>query len=151
MTGLYYEDFNEGDVIRTEGITVTESHVIDFALKYDPQPFHLDTEAAARSPFGGLIASGFLTMALSFRLFRDTGVITGTSLGGAGGEDLRWFVPVRPGDTLTVMATVVEKLPARRSDRGSLRVTHTTFNQHGEQVMSVTYRHLVARRAEPHS
>lgn len=133
-------------MIETEGVTLTESAIIDFAFRYDPQPFHLDVDAATRSPFGGLIASGFQTLALSFRLFRDTGTITGTSLGGRGGDGLRWWRPVRPGDTLRVRVEVRERLEPRRPDRGIVRLAYTTLNQHGEEVMTVTFDHLVARR-----
>ncbi|MBI1206942.1 MAG: acyl dehydratase [Azospirillum sp.] len=146
MVGPYFDDFSLGDVIETEGATITESQIIDFAFKFDPQPFHIDIEAASRSPFGGLIASGFHTLSLSFRLFRDTGAITGTSMGGGGGDDLRWLRPVRPGDTLRVRVEVLERIPSRRPDRGTVRLGYTTLNQHGEAVMTVIFNHIVARR-----
>ena len=73
MQTKYFEDFLIGERIETAGITLTESQIIDFALMYDPQPFHVDTVAASKGPFGGLIASGFEMLALTFRLFRDTG------------------------------------------------------------------------------
>ena len=106
MTGHAFEDFEVGQSFDTEGITLTEGMIIDFAFRYDPQPFHLDTQAASRSPYGGLIASGFQTLALTFRLFRDTGVITGTSHGEVSADEVRWLRPVRPGDTLSVTVTV---------------------------------------------
>ncbi len=146
MTGRFFEDFRVGDVIETEGITLTESQIMDFALVYDPQPFHIDAVAAADGPFGGIIASGFQTLAISFRLLRQTGVITGTGLGGAGADELRWLRPVRPGDTLRVRAEVVEVAPPRRPDRGGVKIAYTTRNQHGEDVLTVTLHHIVARR-----
>ncbi|MEI6986317.1 MAG: MaoC family dehydratase [Rhodospirillaceae bacterium] len=144
--GLAFEDFSVGDVFETDGITLTETMIIGFAFAYDPQPFHLDTEAASRSPYGGLIASGFQTLALTFRLFRDTGAISAFSLGEAGADELRWLRPVRPGDTLRVKVVVAGLLPARRPDRGMLRLSYTTSNQRGEAVMLVTLNHLVMRR-----
>lgn len=146
MNGRYFEDFRVGDVIETEGVTITESQIIDFALRFDPQPFHLDVEAAAQGAYGGLIASGFHTLSLSFRLFRDTGVLTGTSLGSGGGDELRWLRPVRPGDTLRVRVEVLEVSPSKREDRGNVRMAYTTLNQKGEPVMTATFRHIIARR-----
>lgn len=144
--GRSFEDFRPGDVIETEGITVTESQIIDFAHRFDPQPFHIDAVAAADGPFAGLIASGFHTLALSFRLLRDTGVITGTSVGGSGGDELRWLRPVRPGDTLRVRVEVLECTPSRRGGRGTVRMLYNTLNQHGETVMTVILNHLIAAR-----
>ena len=146
MRGRHLEDFKVGDVIETEGMSITESQIIDFAQKFDPQPIHVDLVAAASGPFGGLIASGFHTLSLSFRLLRDTGVITGTSLGGPGGDDLRWLKPVRPGDTLRVRAEVVDVVQSRRGDRGTVHLAYNTLNQHGEVVMTITLKHLVSRR-----
>jgi acyl dehydratase len=147
MAGRWFEDFKVGDTIETEGVSVTEAMIIGFAFQYDPQPFHLDTEAASRSPYGGLIASGFQTLALTFRLFRDTGAITGTSLGEAGADELRWLRPVRPGDILRVRVVVAGLLPSRRADRGMVRLAYTTLNQHSEAVMTVIVNHQVMRRA----
>src|SRR3954467_2327512 len=129
MQTKYFEDFQIGKRIETAGITLTESQIIDFALMYDPQPFHIDAVAAAKGPFGGLIASGFQTLALTFRLVRDTGIIHDSSMGGSGGDELRWLRPVRPGDTLHVVAEAVEIVPARTPDgRGRGRLPHTTHN-----------------------
>lgn len=150
--GRHFEDFTVGDVIETEGVTVTEAEIIGFALKYDPQPFHLDANAAAESAFGGLIASGFQTLALSFRLLRDTGVLTGTSLGGSGIDGLRWLRPVRPGDTLRVRVEVIEARPSSRADRGYVTLRYTTLNHWDEVMMTADLNHIIARRnatAEP--
>jgi acyl dehydratase len=148
MQTKYFEDFLIGERIETSGITLTEAQIIDFALVYDPQPIHVDTVAASKGPFGGLIASGFQTLALTFRLFRDTGVIHDSSLGGSGGDELRWLRPVRPGDTLHVIAEAVEIAPSRtRDDRGRVRLQYTTYNQRDEAVLSVLLDHIVARRS----
>src|SRR3954466_8219932 len=80
MQTKYFEDFLIGERIETSGITLTEAQIIDFALVYAPQPIHVDPVAASKGPFGGLIASGFQTLALTFRLFRDTGVVHDSSL-----------------------------------------------------------------------
>ena len=147
MTGHAFEDFEVGQSFDTEGITLTEGMIVDFAFGYDPQPFHVDSQAACRSPYGGLIASGFQTLALTFRLFRDTGVITGTSQGEAGADEVRWLRPVRPGDTIRVKVTVAGLLPSRKAERGTVRLAYSTLNQHSEVVMTVVINHLIMRRA----
>lgn len=146
MAGRYFEDFQVGDVILSEGATLTDSQIMDFAQRFDPQPFHIDAVAAADGPFQGLIASGFHTLSLSFRLLRDTGIITGTSLGGSGMDELRWLLPVRPGDTIRVRAEVAETKPSRRGDRGTVRLAYATLNQRGETVMTCFMTHIVAMR-----
>ncbi|CAO3434337.1 MaoC family dehydratase [Azospirillum doebereinerae] len=147
MTGRYFEDFRIGDVIESEGATLTDSQIMDFAQRFDPQPFHMDVVAAADGPFQGLIASGFHTLSLTFRLLRDTGVITGTSLGGSGMDELRWLAPVRPGDTLYVRAEVAETKASRRGDRGTVRLAYATRNQRGETVMTCVMSHIIATRS----
>ncbi|MEI6557316.1 MAG: MaoC family dehydratase [Rhodospirillaceae bacterium] len=146
MTGHSFEEFILGQSFETEGLTVTEAMIIDFGFRFDPQPFHIDSQAASRSPYGGLIASGFQTLILTFRLFRDTGVISGTSQGEAGADEVRWLRPVRPGDTLRVKVTVAGLLPSRRAERGIVRLTYATLNQHAEVVMTMTVNHLILRR-----
>lgn len=144
---LWFEDFPDGAWFDTPGMTLTEASIIDFAQQYDPQSFHLDRDAAERSVFAGLIASGFQTLAISFRLFMQTGVIGACSMGGPAMDDLRWLRPVRPGDTLRCRVTAREPRPSRsRPDRGSLRWQFETFNQHGETVMTVTITSILAAR-----
>ncbi|UEM23207.1 MaoC family dehydratase [Skermanella mucosa] len=147
MKSMFFEDFRVGDRFGTAGITLTEAQIIDFALMYDPQPFHVDAVAAAKGPYGGLIASGFQTLALTFRLLRDTGIIHDSSMGGSGGDQLRWLRPVRPGDTLKVVVEVIELQPSRsRDDRGKVRLQYNTYNQRDEQVLSILLDHIIARR-----
>lgn len=146
MSGRYFEDFAVGDVVDTPGVTLTESAIVDFALVYDPQPFHIDRVAADSGPFGGLIASGFQSMALSFRLLLQTGVFAGTSLGGGVMDEVRWLKPVRPGDTLSVRMTVTDLIPSRRGDRGTVRCAYATRNQDGEVVLTFFINQIVARR-----
>jgi len=126
---------------------LTREQILSFAREWDPQPFHLDEEAAARSPFGGLIASGWQTAALCMRLVVD-GLLDGsTSIGSPGLDELRWLKPVRPGDALSVELTVLEVTPSRsKPDRGSVRLGYTCTNQKGEAVMTMIARVLFLRR-----
>lgn len=143
----YLDDFSLGERFLTPGITLTESEIIDFALKYDPQSFHLDVNAAADSLFGGLIGSGFQTLALSFRLFIQSGMLAACSLGSPGIDELRWLAPVRPGDTLHTEVEVLEVKPSRsKPDRGILRMRYVAINQHGDRVLSYIINHFVKRR-----
>lgn len=147
-TGRYFEDYAVGDVIETGQITVSDSEVIAFARQFDPQPFHIDPEAAKQSIFGRLAASGFHTLGLTFRLVFDTGILNGTNLGSGGAENLKWLRPVYPGDSLHARLEVIEARPSRSaSDRGNLRIRYVTFNQDDEPVMEVTFHHLVRRRS----
>lgn len=147
---LYFEDFIPGREFRTDGVTVTEAQILDFALAFDPQPFHLDVEAAKQTIFGGLIASGFHTMALTFRLFAQTRALAACSLGSPGADELRWLRPVRPGDTLRAVVRVVEQRPSTsKPDRGIVRLHWTTLNQTEEPVLTLTSMQLVRRRPAP--
>ena len=146
---MYFDDFKVGDELTSPGITITEAQIIDFALTFDPQPFHTDVTAASQSMFGGLIASGFHTAALSFRLFWQTGALNEGSIGSPGLDELRWLKPVRPGDTLHVNAKVVEvRRSTSKPDRGIVRIAYTTVNQHGEAVMSLIGNQLVRVRPQ---
>ena len=144
---MYFEDFKAGDEFASSGATITESQIIDFALTFDPQPLHVDVTAATASPFGGLIASGFHTLALSFRLFWQTGALNDGSIGSPGIDEVRWLRPVRPGDTLRVVVKVLETRPSRsKPDRGMVKVQYTTTNQHGETVLTVIGNQLMRTR-----
>jgi acyl dehydratase len=147
MTDRYFDDFAVGESFETRGVTLTESGIIDFAMSYDPQPFHIDVEAARRSNYGGLIASGFQTLALGFRMVLETGIFRACSMGSPGFDELRWRRPVRPGDTLHVESEVVEKKPSSsRPDRGILRMAYRIKNQNGEEVLTFLSMHLLKRR-----
>lgn len=148
MDTRYLDDLQPGQTFRTGGLTLTEAEIIDFAWRYDPQPFHLDTGAAERSPYGGLIASGFQSLALCFRLFIQTGVLAQSSLGSPGIDELRWLAPVRPGDTLHSEIEVLEVRPSSsKPDRGIARLHYAAVNQRGETVMTFIIAHLLRRRA----
>jgi acyl dehydratase len=147
---IYFEDFEVGEVHQFGSFTFTRDAIVAFARQYDPQPFHLDDEAARASIYGGLIASGWQTGAVCFRLAVDGLIGRAASLGSPGIDDLRWLKPVRPGDTITGRAEVVEVRASRsKPDRGSVRLRYEAFNQRGEQVFSMTSVGLFARREAP--
>ena len=144
---LYFEDFTVGRRFITRAVTLSEADIIDFAFKYDPQPFHIDKVAAERSPYGGLIASGFHTLSICFRMAIQAEVFTECSMGSPGLDDLRWLQPVRPGDTLHTEFEVVHAEPSRsRPDRGRVRMAYTVKNQRGEAVMTVTAQQILRTR-----
>lgn len=147
MDTRYLDDLQAGQRFVSGGITLSEAEIIDFAWRYDPQAFHLDVNAAAESPYGGLIASGFQSMLLCFRLFIQSGVLAGSSLGSPGIDELRWLAPVRPGDTLHSDVEVLEVRPsASKPDRGIARLKYLAVNQRGEAVLSFIIIHLLRRR-----
>ena len=149
MTDRYFDDFDVGQRFVSRGVTFTESGIMDFAQRYDPQPFHIDAEAAAEGVYGGVIASGFQTLALAFRVFYDEGIIAKCSLGSPGLDELRWLAPVRPGDTLHAEVEVLEKrASASKPDRGLLKLRFSALNQRGETVMSFLPTLILARRNE---
>jgi acyl dehydratase len=143
-----FEDLKQGER-RTFGPRVlTREEIVTFARDWDPQPFHLDEAAAARSPFGGLIASGWQTAALTMRLVVDGFLAHSTSMGSPGLDELKWLKPVRPGDALSVEVTLEEVRPSRsKPDRGSVKVSYRCTNQKGEVVMTMVARILFLRRA----
>ncbi len=147
MSARYFEDFAAGDRFVSPGKTLSEAEMLDFAFRFDPQPIHLDVEAARESPYGGLIASGFHTMVVGFRMLWQTGVFNACSLGSPGIDEVRWLKPVRPGDTLHTEAEVLEARPSSsKPDRGVCRVKYTVVNQTGEAVMTMTAVQILARR-----
>jgi acyl dehydratase len=146
---FYLEDFQPGARITSPGFTMTESAIIDFAQRFDSQSFHMDREAAMDSLYGGLIASGIHTVAVTWRLLLMTGALA-ENLGSPGFDELRWLLPVRPGDTLHVVAEVLEARPsATKADRGTVRLRCATLNQRGETVQTVLCHQLIRRRPQP--
>jgi len=137
-TQRYFEDYTPGLVLEFGAVRVEQDEVIEFAQRFDPQPFHVDVARAAEGPFGGLIASGWHTGSLMMRLLVEHYLSPIASLGSPGIDEVRWLAPVRPGDTLSVRVTILE---ARRSqskpDRGLVRAQMETLNQRGEVVMSM--------------
>lgn len=147
---LFFEDFYVGQSFISGMYTITDDEIKAFAARYDPQPFHLDDEAARDTLFGGLAASGWHTAALTMSLVVETLPIAGGVIG-AGGE-LLWPRPTRPGDTLQVEIEIVELYPSRsRPDRGTAIMRNTTRNQNGEAVQTFTVKVPLPRRGAPQS
>ena len=148
----YFDDYLPGATYDCGIFSVNEDEIVSFAKKFDPQPFHVDPEAAARGPFGGLIASGWHTAALVMRQLVDNYLPAEASLGSPGLDEMRWPDPVRPGDTLRVRATVVE---ARRSlskpDRGIMKTVIEAVNQDGRTVMRATATNFLRVRPDSDS
>lgn len=143
----YFEDYIEGDVHDCGSIAIETNEMLAFARRYDPQSFHADPEAARVSPFGGLIASGWLTAGLMMRLFVEHYLTHVASLASPGLDELRWFKPVRPGDRLSVRVTVLKAAPSRsKPDRGAVTSLIEVFNQAAELVMSLKPVNIIARR-----
>jgi len=139
MAHRYFEDFSVGEVIELGSRTLSQESIIAFAREFDPQPFHTDPEAAKRSVFGGLIASGWHTASLYMRLLVD-GMVSAVanSMGSPGVDRIEWLKPVRPGDTLRGRVTILDAIPSKsRPDRGTLKTLGEMVNQHGEVVMTI--------------
>lgn len=147
-TRLYWDDFRAGQEFELGRRTVTKEEIIRFATAFDPQPFHIDEEAAKSYPYGGLIASGWHTASMVMRLFVDGLLATrAPSLGSPGIDELRWLKPVRPGDTISLRLVVLEVRASRtKPDRGLLVVRHELSNQAGEMVMTMRSKGLFPRR-----
>jgi len=147
MEDRWFEDYLPGTTTELGSIRVDEAEVVDFAQRYDPQPFHVDRAAAAAGPFGGLIASGWHTCALMMRLLVEQYLSPVSSLGSPGVDELRWLRPVRPGDELVLRTTVEE---ARRStskpDRGIVRTRVELVGQEGRAVLRMLATNLVRAR-----
>ncbi|MFL9933363.1 MaoC family dehydratase [Paraburkholderia sp. RL18-103-BIB-C] len=143
---LYFDDLKVGDTFTTGTYEVSAADIKRFAAEFDPQPFHLDDEAARETMFGGLAASGWHTAAITMGLLVSGGPKLANGVLGAGGE-IEWKMPTRPGDVLHVESEVVDLIPSRsRTDRGMLVLRSRTINQHGEVVQNLTAKLIVARR-----
>ncbi len=143
----YWEDFKTGERDNIGSVVVDKQEVIEFATRYDPQPFHVDEEAAKQSIYGGLIASGWHTCAMVMRLMCDAYLLESASLGSPGLENVRWLRPVRPGDTLTAYRTVEEtRLSSSRPDRGIVKTLWEVENQKGELVLTMSGVNFFLRR-----
>lgn len=146
----YYEDLVIGTVTKSDlTYEVTREEVIDFAGKYDPQPFHLDDEAAAKTHFGRLSASGWHTAAMAMRMMVEgwSELEPTASLGSPGVDELRWRKPVYPGDTLRVESKLIGKRRMKsRREMGLMKTEQTVYNQDGEIVMSMVSNGLIQVR-----
>ena len=147
MASMYFEDFEPGQVFETEGHTLSEAEIMAYGRQYDPQPFHVDKEAAAASMYGGLIASGWHVNSIAWRLFLELGLIAESSEGSPGLIDVRWRAPVRPGDTVRVKGYVDAVRPSRTAaHRGNVVMRWEILNQRDEVVTSYGSVQLVRKR-----
>jgi acyl dehydratase len=146
-TSRYLDDLQAGDRFVSGEHALDEAQIVAFATQFDPQPFHLDHEAAKATLFGGLAASGWHTAAITMRLLVGGGLPLAGGIIGAGGE-ISWPKPTRPGDVLHVETEVVSVTPlASRPDRGRVVVRSQTLNQHGDVLQQSTYKLVVPRKA----
>jgi acyl dehydratase len=134
MEPIYYEDLTAGQTDEYGHYEVTREEIVEFAGQYDPQPFHVDEDAAADSPFGGIIASGWHTAAMTMRILVDGHFSRAASHGAVGIDELRWRNPVRPGDTLAVRSTILEK-DDWDGRRGLVRAEVTTVEADEDTVL----------------
>ena len=141
----YYEDVDVGESRSFGSHTVTQDEIVSFAERYDPQPMHLDPEAAAETMYDGLIASGWHTASVTMRLVVDNYLGDLATVGGRGVDELRWMRPVRPGDTLSVEVRVVDKTPERPA-WGTVHGETVARTADGDPVMSMVALMMVARR-----
>ena len=145
----YLEDFVEGEVHEFGPVTITEDEIVRFGKQFDPQLFHTDPEAAKKTVYGGLIASGWHTCALFMRLFVEHYLPGPASLGSPGVDELRWLKPVRPGDELTLRITVHRVKPSRsKPDRGILFSFCEMVNQDRDVVATMMAMNLIHYRGK---
>lgn len=144
---LYFEDFTPGRVLKTDSQEITEEEIIDFGTRYARLPYHTDPDEAKQSMFGGLVAAGFQTAAISFGLYTASGAFDACGMGSPGCDRIRWRRPVRPGDRLRVEAEVAEASPAREEGgRNLIKLNIRTFNQADDVVLEMTTIHYVKSR-----
>jgi acyl dehydratase len=148
MSERYFEDFAVGQVFKPSGrVRVEKDEIIAFSKRYDPQPFHLDDEAGRKSIFGRLVASGWLTAALTMRLIAQSEHKAATGAIGLGFDGLQWPIPVAPGDELRIESEVLAVRPSKsRPDRGLVKMRTRTLNQNGEVVQELVATAMVPRR-----
>ena len=145
----YFEDFQVGQVHELGSYVVSREEILAFARQYDPQPFHLDDEAGRQSIFGSIIASGWQTAAICHRLLVESLLKSSASMGSPGLDELRWLLPVKPGDTISASIEVLAVTPSRsKPDRGSIKTRMEVRNQRGEVVMTESATVLFRRRPE---
>ena len=147
MSGRYLEDFAIGQTFASGRLRVDKEQIKAFAAQFDPQPFHLDEDAARDTIFGGLAASGWHTAALTMRLLVESEIEPAGGIVGAGFDEFRWPRPVRPGDELHIESEVLEVRASRsRPNQGLIKVRTTTLNQRDEAVQVQIANLIVPRR-----
>lgn len=143
----WFEDFPVGMAVEIPGPRLTRESIVEFASRYDPQPFHVDESAGKESMFGGLIASGWHTVSLAMRMICDAYLLEAASLGSPGVNEVRWLKPVRPGDTIRLRMSVIEARPSvSKPDRGTVLHRWEVLNQKDEIVMSMEGYGMFRRR-----
>jgi acyl dehydratase len=144
---LFFEDLAAGQRYETMGVTLTDEAIIRFALEYDFQPFHVDKTAAEKSMFGGLIASGIQTFALTIRLCNQAQLFAGNAIAGIGFDEARFLKPVHAGDTIRVAATILECRASKSHPEGGIvQWDLRTFNQKDEEVFKAKLVNIMKRR-----
>jgi acyl dehydratase len=148
-TNWYFEDFIPGEEIALGSRTVSEEEIIAFATQFDPQPFHVDHDAAAASIYKGVIASGWHTCSMMMRLVVDKLICESSSMGSPGLDSVRWLLPVRAGDTISVSYLTTRVKPsASKLDRGVVWSIWTATNQNGEPVCTIEGMGMFGRRPD---
>ncbi|MBI3864839.1 MAG: MaoC family dehydratase [Planctomycetia bacterium] len=145
----FLEDFQAGEAFTSQSVTLDAAMIKSFAAQFDPQPQHLDEAAAARSFFGGLVASGWHTAALTIKLIVESELKIAGGLVGSGLDEFQWYRPVRPGDSLRVEFEVLEiRQSLSRKDQGLVRLKIATLNQTGSPVLTLIASLIVPRRPQ---
>lgn len=143
----FFSDYVEGSTYEYGYLSLTEDEIIDYAMRFDPQPFHIDPEYAAASQFKGIIASGWHTSGVCMRMFADHFLTHNASLASPGIDDIRWPAPVRPGDKLRLRVTIGEtRVSNSKPDRGLITTVSEVLNQNDQVVMAMKAKNFVARR-----
>ena len=145
----YLEDITVGEKFEFGCYKVTAEEIIDYARRYDPQPIHLDDDAAREAGLGGLIASGWHSTSMYMRMLVDHVLVGGSTMPSPGADEIRWLKPVRPGDVLSIRGEALEARPSRsKPDRGIVRWRYEMINQDGEAVMSLIAIGFAPRRPQ---
>lgn len=147
MSKLYWEDFTPGRVFEYGPRRISREEIVAFAAEFDPQPMHLDEEAARATLLGGLSASGWHACSILMRMSTDSFVLNSASMGAPGVDEVKWLIPIRPDDRLTLRSTVLEtRLSRSRPEMGFVRFMFELFNQSGALAMSLTTSLMMTRR-----
>lgn len=147
MSNLCFDDFSPGQTFESRSVIVTREQIIAFAEQFDPNPFHHDEDAARVAGYPGIIASGFHTLSLSFRLFFDLKLWSSAILPSPGLSGIRFIQPLCPGQAIRIRAEVLEAIPSRsKPDRGLLRFRHDTMVETGEMILTAECLHRLRRR-----
>jgi acyl dehydratase len=145
--GLYFEDLTLGRSSVTRSVQITQDDIVEFALKWDPQPFHLDEHSAANSIFNGLVGSGLQTLLISYKLFFDHGMLRGTIIAGLGLDFVKFRQPVRPGQSIKVVGQVAGLWNTNKPGRGRVQLDFKTLNDREDVVMTFSMNVLVRCRS----